>query len=296
MRFIANLMDFEVDPGPWATAREAEGWDGVAASDHYFVRRGSRWYPHLWVAVAQMAAATDRIVVTSAFANNLFRSPVEFVLASLTMQRASAGRWEAGLGAGWNKEELELTGQPFPSNRERADRYSEAVQVARRLFDDRACAFDGEYYHVHVDDMAGFDDVASPPLVGAVGGPRTVRRAVPFLDRVDLKVSSVANRSGSMDYQALGRLTRQDLAALVARVREVSEDVPLGFFALCGEEASGAQIRTGGEDSLYGRLFGDAGKIADTLLGLEADGITYVNVCPKDESTFERLAPYLFGR
>lgn len=95
MRFIANLMDFEVDPGPWAMAREAEGWDGVAASDHYFVRRGSRWYPHLWVAVAQMAAATDRIVVTSAFANNLFRSPVEFVLASLTMQRASAGRWEA---------------------------------------------------------------------------------------------------------------------------------------------------------------------------------------------------------
>ena len=93
---------------------------------------------------------------------------------------------------------------------------------------------------------------------------------MPFLDRVDLKVSSVANRSGSMDYQALGRLTRQDLAALVARVREVSEDVPLGFFALCGEEASGAQIRTGGEDSLYGRLFGDAGKIADTLLGLEA--------------------------
>ena len=43
----------------------------------------------------------------SCFANNLLRSPVEFAQAALTLQRASDGRFEAGLGAGWSREEAE---------------------------------------------------------------------------------------------------------------------------------------------------------------------------------------------
>lgn len=294
MEFIANLMDFNVEPGPWAKQREDEGWSAVGVSDHYYVRRGSRWYPHMWVAAAQLAAATQRMRITSAFANNLFRSPVEFVQASLTMQRVSGGRWEAGLGAGWNEEELVATGQPFPSPRERADRYIEAVRIIRELFDRRACHFDGEYYQVHIDGMAGFDDVASPPLVGAVGGPRTTRGVVPLLDRVDLKLSSVANRSGAMDYRILRRLTRRDLAELVAKVRAVDADVALGFFALCSADVDADGIGSADAESLYGSLFGPAEKIAETLLGLTEDGISQVNVCPKDEGTFEKLARYLF--
>ena len=61
------------DPGDWAREREKEGWHGIAVSDH-FVTLGLA-YPHLWVALTEMAYATRAIPITSSFANNLFRSP-----------------------------------------------------------------------------------------------------------------------------------------------------------------------------------------------------------------------------
>ena len=43
---------------------------------------------------------TERVTLLSCFANNLLRSPVEFAQAALALQRASGGRFEAGLGPG----------------------------------------------------------------------------------------------------------------------------------------------------------------------------------------------------
>jgi alkanesulfonate monooxygenase SsuD/methylene tetrahydromethanopterin reductase-like flavin-dependent oxidoreductase (luciferase family) len=94
MEFCPNLMRADIDPVAWAIAREAEGWDVIAASDHLWVRSGVA-FPHLWVTLTQMAMVTSRVRLTSSFANNLFRSPVEFAQASLALQRASGGRFEA---------------------------------------------------------------------------------------------------------------------------------------------------------------------------------------------------------
>ena len=94
-------------PGDWARAREAEGWHGLALSDHFVtVALG---YPHLWVALTEMAYATCSIPITSSFANNLFRSPVEFAQAALTLNRVANDRFEAGLGAGWIEDEIVRT-------------------------------------------------------------------------------------------------------------------------------------------------------------------------------------------
>ncbi len=83
-------------PGDWARAREAEGWHGVAASDHFLTMNLT--FPHLWVALTEMALATQTIRITSSFANNLFRSPVEFAQAAMTLNRVAKGRFEAGWG------------------------------------------------------------------------------------------------------------------------------------------------------------------------------------------------------
>lgn len=95
---VANYTSWTIDPRSFAREAEQAGFAGVSCSDHFF--RTSA-YPHMWVTLAAMAAATERVFLTSSFANNLFRSPVEFAQASLTMQALSDGRFEAGLGAGW---------------------------------------------------------------------------------------------------------------------------------------------------------------------------------------------------
>ncbi|MBV8932409.1 MAG: LLM class flavin-dependent oxidoreductase, partial [Kutzneria sp.] len=158
-----------------------------------------------------MAAATQRIRLTANFANNLFRSPVEFAQASLTMQRASHGRWEAGFGAGWAQEELESTGQTYPTPRRRADRYIEAVQVVRQLFHTNRCSFSGEHYNINVPALAGFENLTPPPLIGSLGGPRTIAGATPYLDRVELMPATGVARGGELDWAAIAAIPKQRL-------------------------------------------------------------------------------------
>ncbi|NIR99166.1 MAG: LLM class flavin-dependent oxidoreductase, partial [Gammaproteobacteria bacterium] len=84
-----------------------------------------------FVAATQMACATTHTRITTSFCNNLFRSPVEFAQAALSLQAASDGRFEAGLGAGWLQDEIEAMGDVYPSGPERVSRYVEALTVVR---------------------------------------------------------------------------------------------------------------------------------------------------------------------
>ncbi|MYE86130.1 MAG: LLM class flavin-dependent oxidoreductase, partial [Gammaproteobacteria bacterium] len=113
MEYFPNLpvRDFD-QPGAWAKAKEAQGWHGICASDHLFL--GDHRYPHVFVTAMAMVGATERIRVTTSFANNLFRSPVEFAQAALALQTFSGGRFEAGLGAGWAAAEMRAMGMTYP--------------------------------------------------------------------------------------------------------------------------------------------------------------------------------------
>ena len=112
MEYVATLLNCDVDPAAWARRREDEGWDVLGCADHLFSPR--RAYPHLWVTLATFAAATSRPMLTSSFANNLLRTPVEFAQAALQMQAVSSGRFEAGLGAGWDETEIIGAGLEYP--------------------------------------------------------------------------------------------------------------------------------------------------------------------------------------
>src|SRR2546430_1107148 len=141
-------MSGDLSPEAWGRRREEEDWDVLSCADHFYSPR--RAYPHLWVTLATFAAATSRARLTSAFANNLLRSPVEFAQASLEMQIVSGGRFEAGLGAGWDRAEAEGAGIDYPPARVRAGRYAESIQIVRQLFDKGACQFEGRYYTIDI--------------------------------------------------------------------------------------------------------------------------------------------------
>src|SRR5688500_1114745 len=225
-----NLTDAEVDPIAWSRAREDEGWPAITASDHLF--DGNRAYAHCAVTLAQFAAATSRVQIASSFANNLLRSPVEFAQAAMSLQRACNGRFEAGLGAGWAEAEITGIGHEYPSPGERAGRYAEAMHIVRALFRDRRCTFAGRYYRIEMPAIA--PDVEPPPLVASVGGPRTIREVTPLVDRVELKIASAATRGGRLDFGRLAQIELDHLKQLVALVRAMRADVPLGVFLMVG--------------------------------------------------------------
>ncbi len=291
MEFTPNLVDVAVAPADWARVREAEGWHGLGVADHLWDR--GRPYPHLWVALGAMAAVTSRVMLTSSFANNLLRSPVDFAQGTLAMQQASNGRFEAGLGAGWSRPEVESTGLRYPPPGERVRRYREAMTIAGRLMRERTCRFTGEFYDVDVEVLG--PDVAAPPLVASLGGPRSIEMVAPLVDRVELKVSSAATRGGSLDLARLATITLDDLDRLVALVREVRPDVPLGVFLQigCGQHPRLSALSEVLAGSWFGSFIGEPERVADALLALEDHGIGRVQLTAYVDGTFERLAPVL---
>jgi len=295
MEFSANLMSPTLAPGPWAAEREAEGWDVVTVADHLWT--STRPYPHVWVTATALATATRTIRVGTAFANNLFRHPVEFVQASLALQSVSGGRFEAGLGAGWAQLEMEQTGRPFPPPGERAGRYLEALRIARELFDHGEVDFVGRWYEVHVPRI-GPRPAVPPPLVGSLGGPRTIRGGVGLLDRVEVKVASAVTSGGGLDLAALGRLPVSHARRLIAEIRAERADVPLSVFALCrvGDDEATRAFAAGFErDSFYGPFMGPAAQVAEAMWGLAELGVDRVQVSPFNDDAYAHLAPHLFG-
>lgn len=281
-------------PGEWARAREVEGWHGVAASDHFVTMNLS--YPHLWVALAEMALATRAIPLTSSFANNLFRSPVEFAQAALSLQRVSNGRFEAGLGAGWIEDEIVRIGWRFPAGPERAGRYIEAMQIVREIFDTGRCRFSGRHYQVDLD-APGFASLASKPplLVGSAGGPRTLREIPRFVDRIEVQPNASATRGGSVDLAKSAAIGESDVRDAIARVRRVREDVPIGMFVLtaAGPAAEIGPIRAPFGDGFLARFMGDPASVAQALCDLEGLGVDRIQITEMAPGTLERLRPIL---
>lgn len=119
------------DPGAWAAAREAEGWGALGVADH--IRSGANGCLHAFPVLGQFAARTEHVQLFPCFGNNLVRSPVEFAQMARTIQHLSNGRFEAGIGAGWDAAEITDAGLPYPAGPERARRFREAVLVVREL-------------------------------------------------------------------------------------------------------------------------------------------------------------------
>lgn len=294
MEFYANLpMPLDYDLVAWIQAREAAGWHGVCASDHLWV--GSP-YPHVFATLGVMAQATSSIRLTSSFANNLFRSPVEFAQGAMTIQRLSDGRFDAGLGAGWLEDEMTLTGRRYPPPRERVSMYREAMTIARSLLHTGQCEFDGEFYQVHTGDYRLLEmGCEPPPLIGAASGPRALREITPLVDRMEIKASGRATRGGTLDMATFATITADEVREAVDRVRTLRPELPLGAFVIvaAGNNPAVAAMKASMGDAYFSRYMGEPAAVADALFGLAELGIDRIQLTPFAPGSLESLEPHL---
>lgn len=292
VRFTVNLLEADVDPRAWAQRRESEGWHALSVADHVFSRRP---YPHVWVTATAVAMATQRVTISTAFVNNLLRSPVEVAQAARQLQIVSDGRFELGLGAGWADEEVTGSGLRYPPPGERAGMYAEAAQIVRCLLHQESCSFHGKHYDIEVP-VLGPEVDPPPPLLGSVGGPRTIREVTPHLDRVELKAMSAATRGGSLDLSVMGQIPDGHLLAMIDQVREVRPDIELSLFCLfsVGDDPVTQRLAEAmADDSLFRRFFGPPEQVADGLAWLESIGIHAVSLSPMTPHSLEQLAPFV---
>ncbi len=284
-----------VKPGTWAAARENEGWHGVCASDHLWV--GSTRYPHVFVAATQMACATSKIRITTSFCNNLFRSPVEFAQAALAIQDASNGRFEAGLGAGWLRDEIEAMGGVYPDGPGRVGRYIEALQIVRSLLHTGQCTFVGRYYNVDIrgDQQLAPLSTSPPPLIAAAGGPIALKGVTPLVDRVEIKPNSRSTRVGHLDFPIMASVTEDEVRKQVARVRHIDPTIPLGIFILvaAGNSPAVINLKEALGNGYLTRFMGEPHQVAKHLHALGDMGISRVQLTELVPGSHSLLAPHL---
>lgn len=297
MEFFANFpAGTHFDPDSWAKSKEDEGWQGVCASDHFWV--GPTGYPHVFVAATQMACATSKIKLTTSFCNNLFRSPVEFAQAALALQRASGDRFEAGLGAGWLQDEIEAVGETYPDGPTRISMYIEAMQIVRTLLHTGQCQFKGEHYQIDITGDLAIGPVSDtpPPLIGSVGGPRGLREVTPLVDRIEIKANARATRVGHIDFEIMSSVTAEEIRGNVERAQAAGPGTPIGTFIMVavGDDPAIAGLKAGFGDGYLGRFLGEAEAVADALRELGEMGIDRVQLTEMFPGSQSALASHLF--
>lgn len=294
LEFATNLTLADDDVAEWARRREDQGWDVLSITDHVATEYRPP-FPHLWVAAGAAAAVTTRCRLQSTFVNTVFRHPVDTAQAARQLQAVSGGRFELGVGAGWYRAEMEAVGVPWPAPGQRVDAWIEALQVLRPLLAGEGCRFEGAHYQIDVGPV-GPTAVAAPPLIGSVGGPRTIREVTPLLDRVEIKPAGRATRGGTLDWEILATVSNAEVRQLVRSVRAVRPDIAIDLFVLCnaGSDSATRDRATALGDGFQAAFFGLPAAVAEAIRGLGELGVSRVQLSATDPTSFDRLAPLLF--
>jgi probable F420-dependent oxidoreductase len=134
------------DGSAWrARARRAEalGYSSLLMPDHF----QQQWEPVVGLTVA--AEATERLHIgTLVFAND-YRHPVMLAKSMATLDLASGGRVEFGLGAGWKRSDYDEAGMAYDPPGVRIDRMTESLAIMRALWrSDEPVHFSGKHYTI----------------------------------------------------------------------------------------------------------------------------------------------------
>jgi G6PDH family F420-dependent oxidoreductase len=165
-----------------AMLAERAGFDFVEMSDHYHPWLEAQGHsPFTWGVLSAIAARTDRIgLVTGVTCPSVRYHPAIIAQAAATLALISGGRFTLGAGAGERLNE-HVTGTGFPSVRVRHQRFREALEIIRLLWQGGYQSYDGRY--LQLEDARVFDLPDQPPVIAvAASGPESARIAADLGD------------------------------------------------------------------------------------------------------------------
>jgi probable F420-dependent oxidoreductase len=189
---VTFLTDYGIDPLDLARGVEERGFDALLLTEHTHIptSRLSPWpgggelperYRHTYdpfVALAAMAAVTERIALGTAVSLVAQHDPIALAKTVASVDRISGGRFELGVGPGWNREEMANHGV---DPRSRTARMREHVLAMQRIWTEDEAEFHG--------DFVDFDPIWSwpkplrvPPVLIGGDGPTVLDRVLEYGD------------------------------------------------------------------------------------------------------------------
>ena len=263
MRF--GLMTFPTDssiaPAELGKAAEDAGFEALLCAEHTHIPvsrdtpnpRGGElpdkyWHTHdPFVALATVAQATERLRLGTGICLIVERDPIVTAKAVASLDFLSGGRFEFGIGGGWNREEMRNHGT---DPRRRFSIMRERILAMKEIWTNDEPEFHGE--HVDFDALWSWpkpvQDPHPPVLVGGIGEK--------VLDRVlDYGDEWMPNRAEP-----------EELAPRIAELRErAGRHVPVSYYAAPPEDDFIERLAAAGVDRA---LLDVPSEGADTVLPL----------------------------
>ena len=165
-----------------AVQAEQAGFDFVEMSDHYHPWVEAQGHSAFtWNLLSAIAMKTDRIgLATGVTCPSVRYHPAIIAQAAATLAIISDGRFTLGVGAGERLNE-HVTGEGFPARRVRHERFREALEIIRLLWQGGYRSYDGR--HLKLEDARVFDLPEEPPVIAvAASGPESAKIAAELGD------------------------------------------------------------------------------------------------------------------
>ncbi len=194
-RFRFGVQCFDAETGTrWLEdARRAEGlgYDTLLMPDHFGPQFG------VFAGLTAAATVTSTLRVGTLVAANDFRHPLVLAKEAATLDVISGGRFELGIGAGWDGTDYAESGIALASAAERTERLAEAITVLKGAFSGERFSFSGSHYTIteHAAQPVPVQRPHPPLMIGA-GAPKLLGLAAREADIITFAPRTRADGSG----------------------------------------------------------------------------------------------------
>ena len=211
----------------WRAADEIDVFESAWNWDHFYPLAEPFDGPNLegWTMLAALAQATSRIRLGAMVNGMHHRHPAVTANMAATLDHISGGRFELGMGAGWNTMESDAYGIALGTLKERSDRFEEGIEVIVSLLRNTVTNFRGHWFQL---DNAWCEpkpvQARLPIVIGGKGRRRTLRTVARFADQWD-----VTFPDDPSDWLELDAVLREHCDAVGRDQSEITRSVHLGF-------------------------------------------------------------------
>jgi probable F420-dependent oxidoreductase len=283
----------------FCVSAERRGYDAVWVPEHLLTARGlygTSWLSPLEV-LSFAAGATSRIKVATGILIPSIRNPVFLAKEIASLVYLSGGRFELGVGVGWDAHEFDVAGVPI---RERGGRTDEILDIWAKLWTGQEVTHRGRHYAF--EGVAIDPPLLAPPRLWIAGGSKIQTALSPdpptmsptVLDRICRRADGWLARAAGTNAmiiddwkQILRGLERHGRAGVTFGHLNFTHVVPTDREDVAHREQRPRLERVMGSHRSWDHLrqcylTGTPAQIRDRIAELAAAGLEYLLLSPLD--------------
>jgi alkanesulfonate monooxygenase SsuD/methylene tetrahydromethanopterin reductase-like flavin-dependent oxidoreductase (luciferase family) len=198
-----------------ARTAEGAGFEGIAGMDH-LAPPGAEDQPMYEAMVTNtwLAAHTSTLKLSSLVLCDAFRHPAMLAREAVSIDHASGGRYELGLGWGSVPSEFAVYGTGSTEPRQRVERMRETLEVLHALWAGERITYDGEFHHLAEAFQAPAPLHRIPIVIGG-SGPKTMKLVAEHADWWNLHTGLVDKVEELRPQAGDARVSIQQMVAFV---------------------------------------------------------------------------------